>query len=517
MGQIPSSRAVRLAWNTGWNAAGQAGLAALTFWLIPFIIGRLGPEGYALYSLMGIVSGYLMLLTFGAGPATVKYASEHVGASRMGDLGTLLGASACLHAFFTLLGAAAVIALRHRLAGQFFLVRAESLGPAAWVLACAGAAAVFLALAQYGQSVLQGLQRYDLATVFSLLQSALLLGSTALLLRLGLGLRAIGWLFVAACAAQCAAVLAAVRRASPSAPLWAFWRGERGRLGDFWVYAASSFVGQLAWSAAFQWDKLFIGALLPLSQLTYYVVPSAILQKFWMIPSTITTAAFPMLSELHGTGDPAALKRFYRKCSQLILWMAVPGFVMLMVLAPQFLTLWLGGEFSRYGTWPLRLLAMGYFIYFMGIMPGMAAGGLGRVRYVVGSNLALGGCCLLLWRILIPRLGIDGAAWGFLLSMALVDLPFLACVNRDFFKMSAGEYLREVCLRPFAAGAVLFAVMWLARLRLYTWGSFLLAGFFCAAVYFAAGWALLDEDSRGTLRHVGSVFLERLRPLRPAA
>jgi len=36
--------------------------------------------------------------------------------------------------------------------------------------------------------------------------------------------------------------------------------------------------------------------MLPLSQLTYYLIPSAILQKFWLIPANITTTAFPMLT-----------------------------------------------------------------------------------------------------------------------------------------------------------------------------------------------------------------------------
>ena len=116
MSATSPSRAVRLAWNAGWNMGGQAGLAVLTFWLIPFIVKKLGPEGYALYSLLGILSGYLMLLALGAGSATIKYVSEHVGGRRKAALGAVLGASFWLHGFGVSLGAVAVFVFRHELA-----------------------------------------------------------------------------------------------------------------------------------------------------------------------------------------------------------------------------------------------------------------------------------------------------------------------------------------------------------------------------------------------------------------
>ncbi len=505
------SRAVRLAWNAGWNMAGQTGLAALGFWLIPFIIRKLGPEGYALYSLLGILSGYLMLLALGAGTATIKYVSEHAAAGRQGALRTILGASFWLHGLGVALGAAAVFAFRHELSGQFFKVEPSSLEAAAWVVACSAGGAVFFALGQYGQSILQGLQRYDLSNAFSLLQSGVFLGGVAILLWLGHGIHAIGTLFIVVSALVCFAVLTTAARLAPVPPSWRFWREARSQtVRDFLTFSVSGVIGQVAWSVAFQWDKMFIGHMLPLSQLTYYLIPSAILQKFWLIPWTIITAAFPMLSELHGAGDQAGVKRFYRKCSQLVLWIVVPGFVMLMVLAPQFLTLWLGEEFSHYGTWPLRLLTMGYFIYFMGSMPGVAAGGLGRMRYAVWANIALAACCLLFWRFFIPRLGIVGAALGFLIAFAAAFLPFLFFVNRDFFRMSWLEYLKDVCLRPFLAGAVLLAIVWAAHFRIHTWASFVLVGGLSAAVYFSLSLLLLDHDSHESLKDVLSAFRKGL-------
>jgi O-antigen/teichoic acid export membrane protein len=192
-----------------------------------------------------------------------------------------------------------------------------------------------------------------------------------------------------------------------------------------------------------------------------------------------------------------------------VLWLVVPGFVMLMVLAPQFLTLWLGGEFSRYGTWPLRLLSMGYFCYFMGVMPGVAVGGLGRIQYGVKANVALALLCLSLWTILIPRFGIVGAAWGFFLPYLVVNISFVLSVNRDFFRMSGREYLRDVCMRPFLAGAVLLVVALLVHSWFGSWTSFLLGGGLCAAVYLGVGFLLIDRDNYESLKEVLATFRNR--------
>ena len=511
MSHAHHSRSVRLAWNAGWNMSGQLGLAVLTFWLIPYIVKTLGPEGYALYSLLGILSGYFMLLTLGAGAATVKYISEHVGAQRRDALATILGASFWMHGLGVTLGAVAAFTFRHQLASQFFRVGPESLAPAAWVIACAAAGAAFWALAQCGLSILQGLQRYDLSNIFSLAQSAVFLGGVAILLRRGHHIHAIGELYIVVYAVFAWAVLRTISRLSPVLPSWTLWKQRRSpAVRSFFNYSVSAFILQLTWSVTFQGDKLFIGHMLPLKQLTYYIIPSAILQKFWLIPTAITSTAFPMLSELHGAGDREALKRFYRKCSHLVLWLVVPGCVMLMVLAPQFLTLWLGEEFSHFGTWPLRLLTMGYFIYFLGNVPNLASAGMDRIHYAVRAGVALALCCLLFWSFLIPRFGIVGAAWGFFLACASVYIPFLFLINRDFFGMSWREYLEDVCLRPFSAGAVLLAAVWPAHFWVSNWTSLLLLAGICTALYAGVGFLLLDQESHDSLQAVLSNLRGRL-------
>lgn len=502
------SRTVRFAWNAGWNLLGQIGLAALSFLLIPFIIRELGTEAYALYSLMGIIGGYLMLLTLGAGPATVKFVSEFLAKEKNESLGLILGTSLWLHGGLVALGSLTVLGFSGTLASDFFKISPSLHSVSSWIFACASIGAVFFSLNQCGLSILQGLQRYDLSNLITLFQSGIFLCGIALLLKAGMGMHHIGVLYVVVQAALCCLCLALAFRLLPVTPAWAPWRHTNsGKSSRFITYGLGVFVMQLAWSISFQWDRLFIAHFLPLSELTYYLIPSAILQKLLILPGALGSTAFPIFSELQGRGDLDSLKTAYRKCSQLVLWTVVPWSVLLMILAPQFLTLWLGEHFSQMGTWPLRLLLAGYFIHFMTAMAVSATQGIGHIRYNIVANLAMAGLCIVFWIILIPKFGIVGAAEGFLLAIFMADLPFLLVINQKLFGLPLGEYFKSVCLRPFTAGAILLFGLWLLRFRLFSWEMLLLICSSSILFYYSLGYWLLDEEGRRALVQLAEAVL----------
>lgn len=491
-------RLARFLTNTLWSLWGLTVLSALSFFVLPLMLRGLGLEGYALYTLMGTFSGYLLLLTLGSGNATVKFVAELRGKGDAAGLRATLRAALALHTLGVLAGALGLFAARGWLAGAFLQVSPAAQADAAFLVGAAAAASLFAALLQLAVSVNQGLQRFALANALLVAQSVLVLGGSALLVWLGFGLRALGVLYVAVHAALGALALAHAWASLPAAPAGAGGAASRG----FLSYALHIFLAQLAWSATFQWDRLVLGARLPLSELTYYSVPSMLLQKLFSLPTSAMTSLFPMISEMEGRGEADALARVYRRGGQFVLWLTVPGFLLLALFAPQLLSLWLGGDFSEKGVWPLRLIAAGYFFNLLGAMPTTASTGRGRPAYTAAWQAAQAALCLAGWALFIPRLGILGAALAFALAQALAALPYVWSVSGRLFGMSAAEYARDVLARPLAAGAGLLAVLWPLRERATGWGSLALLCALGAAAYGAGALLVASPGERELARRL---------------
>lgn len=506
-----ASRLARFAGNLVWSIGGTAALAALSFLLLPWLVAGLGVEGYALYALMGTLSSYLLLLTMGAGNSVVKFVSELAGRGDRTGLALVLRAALWVHTVPVLLGSLALYRARGWAATAFLSVPPGLEAAAAAAVACAAAAAVFASLIQLAVSHSAGRQLFARAMAVQTLQAGLTLGGAVGLVRLGYGVRAACVLYVAVNVALCAAVLGPVwREADIGAPPASGTGPPAGALRGFFSYSFQTFLAQLAWSVTFQWDKAVIGARLPISELAYYMIPAMILQKLWVLPSSVMVSVFPMLSEMQGRGEEAALGRAFRQLSQLILWLVVPGFVFLVVLAPQVLSLWLRADFSEHGVWPLRLLALGYFFHMLGAMPTTASSGRGRPGFVLAWQAAQALLCAAGWALFIPRWGIAGAALSFALAQALPTVPYVLVVGRRLFGMSASEYATGVLARPLAAGAALLAALWPLRELATGWIPLTVMCGFASAAYYGVGLAILGEPERESLRRMRAAFAARL-------
>lgn len=497
-----SSRSRLFAKNTLWNVGGQGALVALSFFVIPALIRELGKAGYALYGLMGMLSGYLYLLTFGTGNSTVKYAAEFSGKGDAAGLRAVLRLSVWTHAGGVALGAALLFLGRNSVIWRFFEVPPALASDGAWLVGCTAVAAVFYSLLQGGNAILQGLQRFDLATAISLVTQAALLTGSLVLVRAGHGLRPVAVLYLCVQAFGALASYAVASRTLPDAPAPASAETAAALRGPFFTHGLQVFLGVLAWSVAFQWDKFIVGLFFPIEQLTYYLIPSFLIQRFWVLPSSIMTAAFPALSAIAGSGDGKGLRSAYLKIGQLILWLVVPAFTFLFVAAPPFLTLWLDAEFSDAGTWPLRLLLIGYAFNLTAAMPNTASFALGKPSSSFKWHAAQAAICLASWPVLVPRFGSAGAAGGFALSQALTAPVFAWSFGKGVFSMSLWDYFSGVVLKPLAAGLALLAALWLVRGWLFDWTGLLAAGAVSAAAYYAAGYALLGDEERALLHRL---------------
>lgn len=496
-------RSVRFGINVLWNAIGQAGLMVISFFLVPYLVQELGIEGYALYGLLGVLTSYLALLTFGSGNASLKFISEYLGSKDFQGIQDILKVSLLMHTLPVALGAFAVFFWKSYLASHFFRISPTMQVDGSWILGCSALSAIFFTLTQLAVSIFQGMQMFGTANGIAMIQTGGILGGSALLLYWGFGLHEVGLFYLGAHILLSAAFLRKALARMPATPTGKVLEfPSLAKTKSFLSYSFQVFLTQLGWSVTFQWDKVFIAYFFPLAQLTYYLIPSFILQRFWIIPSSVSASVFPLISELAGRGETAALKKVYRQCGQLVLWLVLPGFVVLFTLAPQFLTLWMGPVFSEKGVWPLRLLLGGYFFYLLAIIPNVAAFGTGNPQWVVLWQSLQAALCCFFWYLWIPRFNIIGAALGFFLSQALTSMPYAWLISRFLFQMSFLEYWSKILWRPLASGGILLILLW--PLRTYAWGWTTLIGLAASSlvVYYSLGYCFLDSEAKETSKRL---------------
>lgn len=477
------------------NVLSQAAVFAGNLLLTPIIVRGLGEDGYGVYSLLWVVVSYLNLLGLGTGAAAQRFTAQQADRSALGKISPLLRKAVLLTIVLTSLGGLVLYVLRNRIASGVLNLDPAMAPVGAWVLACAAASGPAYCLMQLGISVLAGQERFGAFAALSAMQSLAALIVGAALIRLGFGLREIAGCLVGVWYALAAASLLLVRKGilEPGEPT------PQERSSEFFSFSLKSFGAQLLWAVTYQSDRLIIGSLLTMSQLGFYSLAAGMAQKFNTLCLAVSSAAFPILTQLHGAGEEERLRRFYLKTTELSLFLSLPIAILSFVLAPRFLMIWLGSKFSLVCTWPFRALVVANTAYLLMFIPSAVATGQGAPQFSAYLNLGRILALAVLWPVLIPRFGILGAAVGMFGAEAVISPLFLWRIHRMALKVGWWEYLKEGCYRPVTAGLALAGLGYAVHGHIWGWRGLFGTGAAGLALYWAVAYALLDPDSRSLI------------------
>lgn len=215
------------------------------------------------------------------------------------------------------------------------------------------------------------------------------------------------------------------------------WRGAMSRVRD----VQGRFSGRLLASTSFPLllvasmdlvmsftDTIMLGILGRASEVGVYGVAlrTAMLTSFILI--AVNSVAAPKFAALFRQGDMRNLEAVARNSTRLMVAAALPALLVL-ILAPS-LVLSVFGEGFRAGAAALSILAVGQFI-------NVATGPVGYLLTMSGHervlrNINVGGAALnvSLNLLLIPQLGMNGAAIATSVSWAMINLTALLLVHR---------------------------------------------------------------------------------------
>jgi O-antigen/teichoic acid export membrane protein len=190
-------------------------------------------------------------------------------------------------------------------------------------------------------------------------------------------------------------------------------------------FALPAHGGTVAAYLNYRVDEFFIAALLPPEQLGFYVIAVGLVERLWLLPGAVGRALLPHLtnSPEHDPALPAMISR------HVLIWTGVACLV-LWVFADLLVDILYSSEFAAVVS-PLRWL-----------LPGIFALSVGKV--LVAELLAREKPYYSLWAtgvavvvnvvinvLLVPRMGITGAAIASTISYSLLSVMITWCYLRE--------------------------------------------------------------------------------------
>jgi O-antigen/teichoic acid export membrane protein len=258
-------------------------------------------------------------------------------------------------------------------------------------------------------------------------------------------------------------VLAAIQVATLAAEFLASWacvaRRHRGvRLGlssfdralvggilSFSVYAMVLNVGTLL---AFRCDALVIGAWMDAEATTQFDMGNKFFEPMTGLVIGIGAVVMPAATRLAAGGSAHELAPMLLKWSKVALSLVLPVAAFLLVLGPEFLSLWVGPEFAQPSGRVLRILMLSFLVYLP--VRGVALPilmGLGSPARPAIALLVMGLVNVAISVALVGPLGLAGVALGTALPNVLFSL-YVGRAACGELGLPLAAFLRYVALRP---------------------------------------------------------------------
>ena len=410
--------------NTAFAFAAQLTSAAFTAGVTIYLVRALGPASYGVFALAVAIGAMLVLLAdLGVTQSAERFIAER--RSQPGAVAGLLGDALRLK----LVAAAIVCGALFALAGP--IADAYGQSDLAWPLRAVAVAVLGQSLLFLFRGAFVALGRMSLAWRLLTMESAVEAAATVALVAGGAGAagaawgRAIGYVVGALMGAAMAARMVGRFRSTEDAT------GDRRRIAR---YAGALFLVSVAYVAFEQVDVLLIGAILSTTSVAIFEAPMRLSVFLGYAGQALAFGVAPRLSR--GAGQRPNVAAFQSALRWLVLAQAAL-LAPVLVWAGPIVDLVLGSEYARSEP-VLRALAPFVFLSAIGTCVTLAVNYIGEARSRVPLAIAAVLVNLVLDLILIPDIGVVGAAVGTDVAFAVYVAAHLRICGR----------LLEVSFRP---------------------------------------------------------------------
>jgi O-antigen/teichoic acid export membrane protein len=389
----------------------------------PFLLRHLGTVQYGIWMLAGAAVSGGGIVSGSFGDAVIKYVGDCRGRADWRGVTRIVRSMISIN---LMMGAVLAVtlwylapSLSHHLVKSHFEVQAscqQSLRIGSALLVLKSIESVFIstlrAFESYGATV-----RISISSRIAILAVAIgsaRLGGTVVSIMV-----ATSFITAAGTLCQALALKSQIGYFSPL-PLW-----HRKTIDDIASFGSLSWLQAICGLVFSHADRFFVGVLIGAPAVAYYSLCVQAAQPIHGLISSGMHFLFPHLSARYPSAPLSEIRR------KVILAFKVNGILVLLFSAPlivlgnRFLSLWIGHSFTRQPPLIFATIACSFVFLGLNVTAHYALLAAGHVRVVTGLNLVAGILMLLFMAVLIPKLGLQGAALARLVYGPITCLAYV--------------------------------------------------------------------------------------------
>jgi O-antigen/teichoic acid export membrane protein len=416
--------------NVGSNWVLTTAAIAATYVLTPFIIHRLGQEGYGTWSLIVASTGYMNLMALGVPMASVRYLATDVAARDTRQMNKTIASAAGL---YLMIGVASLVCGGVLLSVFGTVYRL----PHGWSVQAHFALALMIVQLAAGfigllpEGIMFAHHDFVCRNVVRVSGLALRMLLTIVLVGLRPSLVLLALVQLLCLTFDVAASMLIIRRRYPHVRL---------SLADFdWptvrrIFSFSVHVLLLSAGArlSFETDALVIGARLSVDAIPFYAVANSVIVYLMDFVIAIAAVVSPMASTLHAAGPREELEAMFLRWSKVAASITIVAGVFLIVLGPTFIGWWIDPSYEAPSGVVLRILMVSSFFF----LPARGVAlpvlmGIGKPRRATIAFVAAGLLNLVLSIVLARPLGLAGIALGTAIPNVMFAVIVIATACRE--------------------------------------------------------------------------------------
>ncbi len=420
---------------------------AVNFFVSPYVVRHLGDTGYGVWTIILSLTGYLGLLDLGVRGAVTRYVAkfhaqtDHDKASNVASSAMVIFSTAGLVAMLASAIFAAVVVDRMR-------IPVEYVGAARIVLLLTGLSiAISLVNGVYG-GILVGLQRFDVTNSVEILINLLRAAAIVLTLRAGYGIVTLAMVQLGFTVLRWAANIWLACRFYPQLKI-RLSRASRTGMKLIFSFSVFSFLLHVSGSLIYATDNIVIGAFLPVSAVTFYVIAGNLTEYTRTLVSGISQTMTPLASSIEAQQDQKQLQRMVLFSSRTGSMVVLPVALTFMLRGSSFIGLWMGPQYAELSGKVLWVLSLALLFWAANSVTGGSMLGLSKHKPLVPAMLFEGFLNLCLSIFLVRgSLGILGVAWGTVIPNFISSLIFWPWYIRRTLQIDPLAYAVSAWLRP---------------------------------------------------------------------